>query len=29
MNEQRSVHDRASADLAWDRVQKFLSKHLG
>jgi carboxymethylenebutenolidase len=29
MNEQRSVHDRASADLAWDRVRKFLGKHLG
>lgn len=29
MNEQRSVHDRASAELAWDRVRAFLSKHIG
>jgi carboxymethylenebutenolidase len=29
MNEQRSVHDRQSAELAWGRVRDFLTKHLG
>jgi carboxymethylenebutenolidase len=29
MNEQRSVHDRQSAELAWRRVGDFLTKHLG
>jgi carboxymethylenebutenolidase len=29
-NEQRvSVHDRAAAELAWDRATRFLKKHLG
>jgi carboxymethylenebutenolidase len=29
MNEQRSVHDRTSAELAWKRVPAFLEKHIG
>lgn len=29
MNEQRSVHDRASAELAWGRVRAFLKQHIG
>lgn len=29
MNEQRTVHDRASAESAWGRVRSFLSQHLG
>jgi len=29
VNEQRSVHDRQSAELAWGRVRNFLTKHLG
>jgi len=29
MNEQRSVHDRASAELAWNRTRAFLEKHIG
>jgi carboxymethylenebutenolidase len=29
MNEQRDVHDRTSAELAWGRAQEFLKRHLG
>ena len=29
MNEQRTVHDRAAAELAWGRMLKFWEKHLG
>ena len=29
MNEQRSVHDRHCAELAWERVGAFLGKYLG
>ena len=29
MNEQRDVHDRAAAELAWGRLLGFLSAHLG
>ena len=29
VNEQRSVHDRASAELAWNRTRAFLEKHIG
>ncbi len=29
MNEQRSVHDRHCAELAWERVRAFLQKHIG
>lgn len=29
MNEQRSVHDRASAENAWRRMRAFLAQHLG
>ncbi|MBA2125549.1 carboxymethylenebutenolidase [Hyphomicrobium methylovorum] len=29
MNEQRTVHDRASAEAAWGRVRTFLSQHIG
>jgi carboxymethylenebutenolidase len=29
MNEQRSVHDRTSAELAWGRMRAFLSTHVG
>jgi carboxymethylenebutenolidase len=29
VNEQRSVYDRAAADLAWDRTLKFWATHLG
>ena len=29
MNEQRSVHDRHCAELAWERVGAFLKTHLG
>jgi carboxymethylenebutenolidase len=28
MNEQRTVHDRAAAELAWGRMLKFWEKHL-
>jgi carboxymethylenebutenolidase len=28
MNEQRSVHDRKSAELAWGRMRTFLSQHI-
>lgn len=29
MNEQRSVHDRHCAELAWDRTSAFLKKYIG
>ena len=29
MNEQRQVHDRAAAELAWERMLAFWGKHLG
>jgi carboxymethylenebutenolidase len=29
MNEQREVHDREAADVAWSRMMKFWKKHLG
>jgi carboxymethylenebutenolidase len=29
VNEQRSVYDRASAELAWGRMLQFWAKHLG
>ena len=29
MNEQRCVHDRTSAELAWKRVRAFLETHIG
>jgi len=29
MNEQRSVHDRTCAELAWGRIRAFLSQHIG
>ena len=29
MNEQRTVHDRQCAELAWDRTSEFLMKYLG
>ena len=29
MNEQRDVHDRAAAELAWQRMLKFWSAHIG
>jgi carboxymethylenebutenolidase len=29
MNEQRSVHDRTCAELAWDRTRAFLAAHIG
>ena len=29
MNEQRDVHDRACAELAWGRTLDFLKKHIG
>ena len=29
MNEQREVHDREAADVAWDRMMKFWKKHVG
>jgi carboxymethylenebutenolidase len=29
MNEQRSVHDRACAELAWGRLRAFLEQHIG
>jgi carboxymethylenebutenolidase len=29
MNEQRTVHDRRSAELAWGRVRDFLTSYLG
>ncbi|SFV26293.1 dienelactone hydrolase family protein [Hyphomicrobium facile] len=29
MNEQRSVHDRHCAELAWERTSEFLKTHLG
>jgi carboxymethylenebutenolidase len=29
MNEQRTVHDRACAELAWERVSAFLKTHIG
>jgi carboxymethylenebutenolidase len=29
MNEQRTVHDRAAAELAWGRMLTFWRSHLG
>ncbi len=29
MNEQRYVHDRTSAELAWGRTRDFLAQHIG
>jgi carboxymethylenebutenolidase len=28
INEQRAVHDRAAAELAWERTLKFWARHL-